>query len=101
MKWGEPAYLTQVSRSGSTIRIGWSERRPDQVGLFFNCQTNLVDTFRTRFPELQFEGNRALLLPLKGRLPEDAVSACITAALTYHLNRKHEKRTKKGLRSAR
>ncbi len=84
LKWGEPAYLTQQSRSGSTIRIGWSAKRPDRVGLFFNCRTTLVDTFRSRFPELEFEGNRALLVPVKSALPKPALQACIESALTYH-----------------
>jgi hypothetical protein len=84
LKWGEPAYLTEQSRSGSTIRIGWSAKRPDHVGLYFNCRTTLVDTFRSRFPELEFEGNRALLLPLKSALPGPALRACIESALTYH-----------------
>ena len=25
LKWGEPAYLTAASKSGSTIRIGWKK----------------------------------------------------------------------------
>src|SRR5262245_12932008 len=29
LKWGEPAYLTEASGSGSTIRLGWPRREPD------------------------------------------------------------------------
>lgn len=91
LKWGEPAYLTEQSRSGSTIRIGWSAKRPDRVGLYFNCRTTLVDTFRSRFPELEFEGNRALLIPLSSALPKPALRACIESALTYHRTKAHER----------
>ena len=27
LKWGEPAYVTTASKSGSTIRIGWKKPR--------------------------------------------------------------------------
>ena len=47
LKWGEPAYLTEVSKSGSTIRIGWKEASPTQYAMYLNCNTSLVDTYRT------------------------------------------------------
>jgi len=47
LKWGEPAYLTEASKSGSTIRMGWKASSPDHYALYFNCRTTLVDTFRT------------------------------------------------------
>lgn len=52
--------------------------------MYFNCQTTLVDTFRTLFPELRCEGNRAILFEVGEELPVDALSQCITLALTYH-----------------
>ena len=45
LKWGEPAYLTTASKSGSTIRIAWKKARPTQYAMYFNCQTPLVDSF--------------------------------------------------------
>lgn len=84
LKWGEPAYVTQ-SKSGSTIRLGWKESKPGQYAMYFNCQTNLVETFRTLFPkELKFAGNRAIIFDEKDRPPTDALAYCIGAALTYH-----------------
>ncbi|SFK35548.1 protein of unknown function (DU1801) [Mesorhizobium albiziae] len=84
LKWGEPAYLTEVSRSGSTIRLGWKASRPQQCAVYFNCKTTLVDTFRSLFPEeLVFEGNRAILLDLSTPLPEMPLALCFSMAMTY------------------
>ncbi len=88
LKWGEPAYLTEQSGSGSTVRMGWKAKAPEQAALYFNCQTDLVDTFRSLFPELTFEGNRALTFPVAEPLPEDALERCLALALTYHLRKK-------------
>ena len=88
LKWGEPAYLTARSKSGSTIRIDWKMARPAEYAMYFNCQTNLVETFRTLFPqEFKFEGNRALVLSIGSRVPKDAVAFCVSAALTYHVRK--------------
>jgi len=92
LKWGEPAYLTEKSRSGSTIRLGWKASAPSQYAIYFNCRTTLVDTFRTRFPELRFEGNRALIFSADEPLPEAAVASCIELALTYHLAKRKQRR---------
>lgn len=83
LKGGEPAYLTEASKSGSTIRLGWKRSDPNRVALYFNCQTTLVETFRLQFPnELAFDSNRAVLFAVTDPLPERPT--CIAAALTYH-----------------
>lgn len=85
LKWGEPAYLTTTSKSGSTIRIGWKSSQPTRYAMYFNCNTTLVADFRALFPkELSYSGNRAILFDQVNSLPVAAVTACITAALTYH-----------------
>ena len=85
LKWGEPAYLTSETKSGSTIRIDWKRSSPSQYAMYFNCQTNLVDTFRGLFPgEFAFEGNRAIVFGESDVVAVDALSLCIAAALTYH-----------------
>jgi len=87
LKWGEPAYLTR-NGAGSTIRMDWKPKHPDQYALYFNCQTTLVGTFRTMFPsDFVFEGNRALVLPVAAAAPQDVLALCIEAALTYHARR--------------
>jgi len=85
LKWGEPAYLTSASKSGSTIRLAPVKSSPSQYALYFNCKTTLVDTFRTLFPqELRYDGNRAIVLDSADALPHDALAFCIQAALIYH-----------------
>jgi hypothetical protein len=84
LRWGEPAYLTLASKSGSTIRLGWNKAAPAQWAIYFNCQTNLVDSFRTRFPELRFDGNRAVIFETTEALPAETLAECVAAALTYH-----------------
>jgi hypothetical protein len=85
LKWGEAAYVT-VNKAGSTVRIDWKEKAPDQCVVYFNCQTDLVETFRQMFPnDFRFEGRRALVMDLDQRIPVDSLGFCITAALTYHL----------------
>ena len=88
LKWGEPAYITQ-SKSGSTIRLGWKDSNPGQYAMYFNCQTNLVETFRTLFPnDFKFAGNRAIIFTQKEQPPTEALAYCIGAALTYHLRKR-------------
>jgi Domain of unknown function (DU1801) len=85
LKWGEPAYLTEATGSGSTNRLGWPKAHPDRAAIYFNCKTTLVSTFRDILPDaFRYEGNRALLLPITGGIDEDALGLCIGMALTYH-----------------
>ena len=85
LKWGEPAYLTP-SGAGSTIRLGWKAKAPDEVAMYFICTTGLVDRFRALYPrDFRFGGNRALLLDLKGKVPGQALRHCIALALTNKL----------------
>lgn len=88
LKWGEPAYLTPHSKSGSTIRIGWKQQTPSRYAMYFNCQTSLVETFKTLFPnEFTFEGNRAIVFDGSDAVPKDSLAFCIALALTYHRNK--------------
>ena len=62
---GEPSYLTTKTKSGTTIRVHWKERRADRCAMYVHCQTNLVQQYRLRHAdELEFEGNRAVLFPI-------------------------------------
>lgn len=90
LKWGEPAYLTLHSRSGSTIRLGrYRNGAPNACALYFNCNTTLVDTFRGIFPHgLRFDGNRAIVIEPDDTLDKPALALCIGAALTYHRDKR-------------
>ncbi len=46
LKWGEPSFVT---RNGSTLRMDWKEKTPDQYAMYFQCTSRLVDTFRLVF----------------------------------------------------
>lgn len=85
LKWGEPAYLTPETKSGSTVRLGAKAARPGECFVYFNCQTTLVEQFREWFEgALRFEGNRAIALRVDEPLPVAELAQCLEAALTYH-----------------
>ena len=89
LKWGEPAYVTAQSGSGSTVRIAWKKADPTHCAMYFNCRTSLVETFRSLFPtEFRFEGQRAIVFDLAEPVPADSLAFCVAAALTYHLKRR-------------
>ncbi len=87
LKWGEPAYVTAQTQSGSTVRID-RKKNSDRYAVYFNCNTTLVDTFRSLFPgTFRFEGNRALVFELGDTLPKKELAFCIAMSLTYHLKK--------------
>tara|TARA_R110002050_G_scaffold295079_1_gene453533 strand:+ start:1869 stop:2300 length:432 start_codon:yes stop_codon:yes gene_type:complete len=86
LKWGEPSY---IAKHGSTIRMDWKERYPEQYALYFQCTSRLVSTYKTIYKnEFQFEGNRAIIFNLDDKIPETELKHCLLLALTYH-KRKH------------
>jgi len=86
LRWGEPAYLTQTSKSGTTIRLGRTRSAPQDAAIFFHCQTSLVEEFRMQFADqFYFEKNRAVIILHDRPLPENAVRVCLARALSYHL----------------
>jgi hypothetical protein len=86
VKWGQPSYLPARPRIGTTVRIDRLKGSADHYALYFHCQTMLVPSFRSLYPDcLTFEGNRAILLSLAQELPAQEVRHCIAMALCYHL----------------
>lgn len=82
LKWGEPSYL---AKKGSTVRLAWKAKNPDQYGIYFQCQTSLVETFRELYSDqLRFDGNRAILFNSDESIPEEVVGHCISLSLNYH-----------------
>ncbi|PVW16189.1 DUF1801 domain-containing protein [Marixanthomonas spongiae] len=82
LKWGEPSFVT---KNGSTLRMDWKEKTPDQYAMYFQCTSRLVDTFRLVFDhKFQFEGKRAIIFQLNQKIPELELKECIKASLRYH-----------------
>ena len=82
LKWGEPSYLTKI---GSTIRLDWKSKSPNQYAIYFQCTSRLVETFRFMFENVfDFEGKRAIIFQLEDKIPIQELKYCIKAALIYH-----------------
>jgi hypothetical protein len=82
LKWGEPSFKAV---NGSPIRMDWKSKTPNKFFVFFNCKTNLVDTYRGVYgSELQFEGTRAIVLDLSEEIPRQILEHCFSIALKYH-----------------
>lgn len=83
LKWGEPSYLV---KNGSTIRIDWKAKAPEQYAIYFKCTSKLVITFREVFGDtFNYEKNRAIVFTMEDSVPEKELKECIQSALTYHL----------------
>lgn len=82
LKWGEPSFVT---KDGSTLRMDWKEKTPDQYAMYFHCSSRLVDTFKLVFNhKFQYEGKRAIVFKLNQKIPKAELKECIKATLTYH-----------------
>lgn len=82
LKWGEPSFVT---KNGSTLRMDWKEKTPEQYAMYFQCTSRLVDTFRLVFGQkFQYEGKRAIIFKLNQKIPELELKECIKATLVYH-----------------
>ncbi len=82
LKWGEPSFVT---KNGSTLRMDWKEKKPDQYALYFQCTSRLVDTFRLVFNQkFQYEDKRAIVFLLDQKIPKMELKECIKASLRYH-----------------
>jgi len=82
LKWGEPSYLT---KHGSTLRMDWKPKIPNQFAMYFQCTSRLVPTFKLMFKDIfDFDGKRAIVFSVDDEVPAEALKLCIKAALTYH-----------------
>ncbi|MBT8306669.1 MAG: DUF1801 domain-containing protein [Maribacter sp.] len=82
LKWGEPSYM---AKNGSTIRIDWKIKTPQQYAMYFKCTSKLVPTFKEVYGRtFDYEKNRAILFNLKDKIPRNHLKECIQLALQYH-----------------
>lgn len=86
LKWGQPAYLTSETGSGSTIRIAPTGPKSDHdYAMYFICRTGLVETFEHLFGDVfTYERDRALLFRVGDDPLEAELRECVAMALTYH-----------------
>ena len=81
LKWGQPAYLTPETKSGTTIRLGVP--KTGGAAIYTHCQTTVMSDFRALFPgEFTFDGNRAVLFDTAA--DAEKLRLLIRHALTYH-----------------
>lgn len=84
LRWGQPAYLTPKTKSGSTIRLGPHKSAP--FALFVHCQTTLMSDFTAAFPGSdRIDGKRAILFDDASQIDTMRHGWLIRQALTYHL----------------
>lgn len=82
LKWGEPSYLAP---KGSTVRIDWKTKKPEQIAIYFKCTSKLVPTIQTLYGDLfTYETTRAIVFKLDQTIPETELKDCIDMALNYH-----------------
>ncbi len=82
LKWGEPSFLV---KGGSTIRIDWKKKKPEQYAIYFKCTSLLVPTFKMVYGNIfRFEGDRAIIFKMEDSIPRSELKKCIKAALLYH-----------------
>jgi len=82
LKWGEPAY---VAKGGSAVRINWKASSPDNLFVYFNCKTTLVETFKEIYGDsFSYQGGRALVFNLHDEIPLAPLKHCIALSLNYH-----------------
>jgi len=95
LKWGEPAYLTEETKSGSTLRIGYS-KLSESPALFVSCSTSLLTTLQELDTKqtLQYHGLRDIGVPKVTSRNKDMIRTCILKTFTYHLDKKRNSRKK-------
>jgi len=84
LRWGQPAYLTSQTKSGSTLRIG--VMKTGEVAIFAHCATTIISTYAATFPDMdRIEGNRAVVFENANALVPERLRLLIRHGLTYHL----------------
>ena len=86
LKWGEPSYLTDATKAGTTLRI-WKTKDGLFPAIYVNCQTSLIQTFRDIYPDsFDYQGNRAVVITKDITKIAKPLEHCIAMTLTYHLS---------------
>ncbi len=84
LKWGQPAYLTPETRSGTTIRLGVP--KSGGYAVFTHCQSRVIPEFRSLFgDEFTYDGNRAVTFGPEDTVDLEKLRWLIRGALAYRL----------------
>jgi hypothetical protein len=88
LKWGDPSYLTNAPKSGTTIRLSRVRAYDTKFAISIHCQTSLMSDFKELYPELEYGGNRSIIFDVSTEFSTEAVRHFIFLALTYHHRKK-------------
>lgn len=84
LKWGQPAYLTAATKSGTTIRLGTP--KSGGFAIFTHWQTKVIPEFQALFADdFTYDGTRAVVFTVGDRVNRAALELLIHRALTCHL----------------
>ena len=73
LKWGEPSYSPIKPKVGSPIRIN-QIKNSNKYAIYFNCQSNLVPTFKQIYPKtFNYGGNRSIIFDIKDKIPVNRI----------------------------
>ncbi|PJI93093.1 hypothetical protein BC777_1961 [Yoonia maricola] len=85
LRWGQPAYITPKTKSGSTLRVGAT--KAGEAAIFAHCGTRIISTYAATFPDMdRIEGNRAVIFADVDAIAPDRLRLLIRHGLTYHLS---------------
>ena len=84
LKWGQLAWRPQAPRTGSTVRLNWSETAPGRLMVYVDCKTDLAAQMQTRFPDLPGNDGRRMMQFDLDHLDPDALWQLAYLTFTYH-----------------
>ena len=90
IKWGVPSYVTYSPKSGTTVRMSGLNSSADKFGLYVHCQTTLISDFKLKYPNLNYDGTRAIIFNINDESSDDIIKHFLLFALTYHIRKKIE-----------
>ena len=84
LKWGQPAYLTPETGSGTTIRLGVP--KTGGYAVFTHCQSRVIPEFRALVgEEFTYDGNRAVVFEPGVAAELEKLRWLVKGALAYRL----------------
>jgi len=86
LKWGQPAWRPRRPRTGSTLRLHWTDALPDHMAVYVDCKTDLASRMHDLYPDLaENDLRRRMSFRLDQPFPEQAISHLAEMTFTYHL----------------